>query len=248
MDPGSDHAGAGSSAGAPIIVTEGLTKVYAGTDFKAVDELDLTIEAGEIFGLLGPNGAGKTTTAGMLTTRVIPTVGQRPARHRRRDRAPGAGQAADRRRLAAEHARPPADRVGEPVLPWAAVRDRRGAVARDRRPAARAVPAGQLGQGVGVRAVGRDGAAADGRARDLPPAGGPVPRRADRRPRPAEPARAVGDPRRAARPTARRSCCSRTTWRRPTSSATASRSWTTARSWRSTRRPSSSGRSAQTRS
>ncbi len=59
-----------------IITTEGLTKVYGGADFAAVDGLDLTIAAGEIFGLLGPNGAGKTTTAGMLTTRVIPTSGQ----------------------------------------------------------------------------------------------------------------------------------------------------------------------------
>jgi ABC-2 type transport system ATP-binding protein len=59
-----------------IIRTEGLTKVYAGSDFRAVDGLDLTVEQGEIFGLLGPNGAGKTTTAGMLTTRVIPTEGR----------------------------------------------------------------------------------------------------------------------------------------------------------------------------
>jgi ABC-2 type transport system ATP-binding protein len=58
-----------------IIRTASLTKVYPGTDFKAVDGLDLSIDAGEIFGLLGPNGAGKTTTAGMLTTRVIPTAG-----------------------------------------------------------------------------------------------------------------------------------------------------------------------------
>ena len=58
-----------------IITTEGLTKIYPGADFAAVDELDLTIEAGEIFGLLGPNGAGTRTTAGMLTTRVIPTSG-----------------------------------------------------------------------------------------------------------------------------------------------------------------------------
>ena len=63
------------NAGAAIIRTEGLTKQYPGTDFKAVDSLDLSIEAGEIFGLLGPNGAGKTTTAGMLTTRVVPTAG-----------------------------------------------------------------------------------------------------------------------------------------------------------------------------
>ncbi len=58
-----------------VIRTVQLTKVYAGTDFAAVDALDLSVHAGEIFGLLGPNGAGKTTTAGMLTTRVIPTSG-----------------------------------------------------------------------------------------------------------------------------------------------------------------------------
>jgi ABC-2 type transport system ATP-binding protein len=58
-----------------IIRTDGLTKVYPGADFVAVDGLSLSIRAGEIFGLLGPNGAGKTTTAGMLTTRVIPTSG-----------------------------------------------------------------------------------------------------------------------------------------------------------------------------
>ncbi len=58
-----------------VIRTSELTKVYAGTDFAAVDHLNLEVYAGEIFGLLGPNGAGKTTTAGMLTTRVLPTSG-----------------------------------------------------------------------------------------------------------------------------------------------------------------------------
>jgi len=58
-----------------VIRTEELTKIYPG-GVKAVDSLDLSIRAGEIFGLLGPNGAGKTTTGGMLTTRVIPTSGR----------------------------------------------------------------------------------------------------------------------------------------------------------------------------
>jgi len=59
-----------------VIRTLDLTKVYPGSDFAAVDGLNLSVSRGEIFGLLGPNGAGKTTTAGMLTTRVLPTSGQ----------------------------------------------------------------------------------------------------------------------------------------------------------------------------
>ena len=73
---GSDETGARQGHdGREVIRTVGLTKVYAGTDFAAVDGLDLSVRGGEIFGLLGPNGAGKTTTAGMLTTRVVPTSG-----------------------------------------------------------------------------------------------------------------------------------------------------------------------------
>ena len=59
----------------PIIETVGLTKTYEGTDFRAVDELNLQVGTGEVFGLLGPNGAGKTTTVGVLTTRVVPSSG-----------------------------------------------------------------------------------------------------------------------------------------------------------------------------
>jgi ABC-2 type transport system ATP-binding protein len=66
-----------SPDGAPSIIrTIGLTKTYPGTDFRAVDELNLEVGTGEVFGLLGPNGAGKTTTVGVLTTRVIPSDGE----------------------------------------------------------------------------------------------------------------------------------------------------------------------------
>src|SRR5215472_15939297 len=73
--PGSE-ASVQNERHAIAIHTEDLTKVYPGTDFAAVDRLNLDVKAGEIFGLLGPNGAGKTTTAGMLTTRVVPTSGR----------------------------------------------------------------------------------------------------------------------------------------------------------------------------
>src|ERR1700728_3068323 len=61
-----------------VIVCEGLTKVFDGRGgpVRAVEDLNLRVHRGEIFGLLGPNGAGKTTTVGMLTTRVIPTSGR----------------------------------------------------------------------------------------------------------------------------------------------------------------------------
>jgi len=57
----------------PVIETHQLTKAY--NSFKAVDDLSITVESGEIFGLLGPNGAGKTTTISMLCTILKPTSG-----------------------------------------------------------------------------------------------------------------------------------------------------------------------------
>ena len=50
-----------------IISAKKLTKVYSG-GIRAVDNLDLEVTAGQIFGFLGPNGAGKTSTLRMLAT------------------------------------------------------------------------------------------------------------------------------------------------------------------------------------
>jgi ABC-2 type transport system ATP-binding protein len=58
----------------PIIEMHGLTKCYG--SFKAVDNLHLSINKGEIFGLLGPNGAGKSTTILMLLGLTAPTAGE----------------------------------------------------------------------------------------------------------------------------------------------------------------------------
>jgi ABC-2 type transport system ATP-binding protein len=55
------------------IETFKLTKCF--NSLTAVDQLDITVESGEIFALLGPNGAGKTTTISMLCTILKPTSG-----------------------------------------------------------------------------------------------------------------------------------------------------------------------------
>src|ERR1035437_6265758 len=44
-------------------------------DFTAVDQVDLEIVRGEIYGFLGPNGAGKSTTVRILCTLLAPTSG-----------------------------------------------------------------------------------------------------------------------------------------------------------------------------
>ncbi len=57
-----------------IIETRNLTKIYG--EKTAVNQLNLSIKKGEIFGLLGPNGAGKTTTILMLLGLTEPTSGK----------------------------------------------------------------------------------------------------------------------------------------------------------------------------
>jgi ABC-type multidrug transport system ATPase subunit/glutathione peroxidase-family protein len=57
-----------------IIEVRGLTKSYG--SFKAVDQLDLDVYHGDVFGFLGPNGAGKSTTIRMLLTLIKPDSGE----------------------------------------------------------------------------------------------------------------------------------------------------------------------------
>jgi ABC-2 type transport system ATP-binding protein len=57
----------------PAISTSSLTRRFG--DFTAVENMNLTVEAGQFFGFLGPNGAGKSTTIKMLTGLLAPTSG-----------------------------------------------------------------------------------------------------------------------------------------------------------------------------
>jgi ABC-2 type transport system ATP-binding protein len=57
----------------PIIKTQGLTRRF--NQLVAVDNLNLEINEGEIFGLVGPDGAGKTTTLRLLAGILAPTAG-----------------------------------------------------------------------------------------------------------------------------------------------------------------------------
>ncbi|HEX3324363.1 MAG TPA: ATP-binding cassette domain-containing protein [Solirubrobacterales bacterium] len=56
------------------IEVDGLVREFKNGP-RAVDGIDLRVEAGEIYGFLGPNGAGKSTTVLMLTTLLPPTAG-----------------------------------------------------------------------------------------------------------------------------------------------------------------------------
>ena len=58
----------------PAITMEHLTKRYQ--DVTALDDLNLQVGKGELFGLLGPNGAGKTTTISILCGLLKPSDGE----------------------------------------------------------------------------------------------------------------------------------------------------------------------------
>jgi ABC-2 type transport system ATP-binding protein len=69
-----EHLHGDKSSPELIVDTVGLTKRY-GRTVLAVDDLNLRVHRGEVYGFLGPNGAGKTTTLKMLLGLVRPTAG-----------------------------------------------------------------------------------------------------------------------------------------------------------------------------
>jgi ABC-2 type transport system ATP-binding protein len=60
-------------AGDRPVEARGLTKVYG--ELRAVDDIDINVEAGDVYGFLGPNGAGKTTSLRMCLGLIRPTAG-----------------------------------------------------------------------------------------------------------------------------------------------------------------------------
>jgi len=57
-----------------VIVTQNLTKKFG--NFIAVNNVNIEVETGEIYGFVGINGAGKTTTMRMLLNMIKPTSGK----------------------------------------------------------------------------------------------------------------------------------------------------------------------------
>ena len=169
-------------------------------EVRALDGVSFAVEEGTVFGLLGPNGAGKTTAVRVLTTIIRPDSGSGPsARPRRRPKRPAlvrsliglAGQyaAVDENLTGRENI----DMVGRlNHLPKKSVTNAGRRAARAVRADRRRRPAAQdlLGGHAPPPRPGRRPGGPTHRA---------VPRRADHRPRPAEPQRPVGGDRGAGR-------------------------------------------------
>ncbi|HWL59419.1 MAG TPA: ATP-binding cassette domain-containing protein [Microbacteriaceae bacterium] len=72
-DAAPDEPSAEPATAIPVLELVGLTKRYG--DFRAADDVTLSLDAGTFTGIVGPNGAGKTTTLSMITGLLRPTSG-----------------------------------------------------------------------------------------------------------------------------------------------------------------------------
>ena len=180
------------------VEVEQLVREFKG-GIRAVDGLDLEVRDGEIYGFLGPNGAGKTTVVRILTTLLRPTAG--------RARVAGHDVVSDgdavRRAIGValqEAAIDPLMTGRELLRMQGALHGLRGARgARAGRPAARPRRPHRGGRPSRGRLLGRHAPPARPGAGARAPPARAVPRRADHRPGPDQPRRAVARGARAAR-------------------------------------------------
>ena len=200
------QAGTEGRRGRVIEVVE-LRKRYAPKAPEAVAGISFEARRGEVFGLLGPNGAGKTTTIGALTTRVRPTSGYVAI-----DGIDVAGDpVAVKQRIAVVPQRPNLDRQLKAIenLTFHAAYFGYGR-ARARKRALdvmleRPRPGGPRGRGR-QQPLRRHGPAPAHRPRAHAPPAGPLPRRADDRPRSRSRGSSSGTASRSCARRARRSC------------------------------------------
>ena len=167
----------------------GLVKRYG--ELTAVDGVDLTVNAGDVYGYLGPNGAGKTTSLRMMLGLIRPSAGQRPPVRPRPD--------GERRRARGRRGlRRGADLLSVPeraAQPRAARRLRRRRRQAEDRRGARHGRALRPRQGPGRRLLARHAPAARDRRGAAARPEAAAARRARHRPRPRRDARhAAADP------------------------------------------------------
>ena len=192
------------------ITAEGLVKIYESrkNEVRALDGVDLEVAEGTVLGLLGPNGAGKTTTVRILATLLKPDAGRATVAGFDVVRA---GPSSVRRviGLSGQYAAVDENLTGRENLV-----DVRPALPAPAGRGARSAPTSCSSSSTSTDAADRVVKTYSGGMRrrlDLasaligrPPAA--VPRRADHRPRPAQPARHVGRHPRAWSARARRCC------------------------------------------
>jgi branched-chain amino acid transport system ATP-binding protein len=58
----------------PLVETKGVSKHYG--EFRALDDVTVSVAEGEFVSIVGPNGAGKTTLVNLLTGLLVPTKGE----------------------------------------------------------------------------------------------------------------------------------------------------------------------------